>query len=211
MKADVEIVTGFLGSGKTSLINILLENTLAKGERTVVVQCEMGVTAIDERWRNNPQVIIREYDSQKPLTSESLLFLIKLHKPHRILIEHNGTALLNNILNMMYSSGLKSYCKVTTIFNITDATTFNIYVRNIGELIVDPIVNSHLIILNNTSKLSEEDADKIYTTMEIMNPRAYILKSEKLAVLKERLLKEDVLDKGVMKDLRITWKNWLAK
>jgi len=61
IKADVEIVTGFLGSGKTSFINTLIDNTLVDGEKILVILCERGEQDII---RSNSQIIIKDFNPQ---------------------------------------------------------------------------------------------------------------------------------------------------
>ena len=154
MKIDIEVVTGFLGSGKTSLINALIKNTLVPKEKIVVIQCEKGEKNIEEKILKNSQIVIKQYEPTKSLTEDYLKNIINIHSPHRIIIEYNGTRKIDEFLSILDEKKLKKLCNVSTIFNISDAVTFNLFFKNMEGIIAPSIYNCNLAVINNSDRVS---------------------------------------------------------
>jgi G3E family GTPase len=210
IKTEIEIVTGFIGSGKTSLINALLKNTLVPGERVVVIQCEAGEKNISLKDYPKNKIIIKEQDSSKELTSEYLKQMISFYNPHRIIIEHNGVKILGETLGM-FDGELEALCLQPTIYHITDAGTFEIFINNMKELIEPFIFHSNLIVINNCSALAAEERKSIIRQIENLNKSAFIIPIEVIGELSEALKKEDVLQDGIIKTIGISLKNIIMR
>lgn len=90
MKIHIEIVTGFLGAGKTSFINSLLKESLVDGEKVLVFQLEQGEKNIVHSSNISNFVRIQDALDIKDL-KEKMIYSIKKYKPNRIIIEYNGT------------------------------------------------------------------------------------------------------------------------
>ena len=99
MKIDVEIVTGFLGAGKTSFINSLLKESQVEGEKIIVFQLESGKIQLCENNDINYPVKCMRLKNIEELKS-SIMTQIKSNKPNRIIIEYNGTFYI--VLDMLY-------------------------------------------------------------------------------------------------------------
>ena len=100
MKIHMDIISGFLGAGKTTFINSLISESKVEGERICIFQLEEGKEKIIESSNKNYQIktkIIREIKELK----EEMIFSITEFNPHRIIIEYNGTWDLNELFNML--------------------------------------------------------------------------------------------------------------
>lgn len=206
-KTNIEIVTGFLGAGKTKFINSLLENTIVKDEKIVIIQCEAGQTEIKDVIKENINIIVKNLHSFKLLNSELINEIINTYKPYRIIIEKNGTIKLEQLLMMLEEKKLKHICKVTSIFHLTDAKTFEIYIQNMGNLLMDSIYNSHLIVVTNIKRVSKEELKKIIYKLEGFNQEAYIIKVNNIDGIGSVLKTKKILFNGFIKELDVTIKN----
>lgn len=207
MKVEIDIVTGFLGSGKTSFINALIKNTLVSKEKILVIQCEKGEKNINQEIFSNSQITIKQYECTKPLTENYIKNIINLHSPHRVIIEYNGTRKLNEFLNVLDEKSLKKLCYVSTIFNISDATTFDLFLNNMGGIIVPAIYNCNLAIINNSGMISKEELDRIKIKIESLNQKTYILEVKDIKNLESTLNSEKILNNGLLKKFRILLKS----
>lgn len=211
MKSHIEIVTGFLGSGKTSFINFLVNSTLVSNEKIIVIHCEKGEKSLDNNIETNPQVIINFYPPTQALTEEYIKHLLYLHKPHRIIIEANGTSPLDKLLNILGKKSLRKFCKITTIYYITDAKTFNVYFNNMLNIFLPSIQFSNLILINNTEQIDKKELDSIKSKLDLLNPYAYLIEINKINLMSSIIGKMNILDNGLQKKLRIFIKNLLYK
>ncbi|WP_368490400.1 permease [Clostridium sp. BJN0013] len=198
-KIDVEIVTGFLGAGKTTFINVLLGNTLAYGQRVLIFQNEIGEKSIEDKYINSGQVNVGNVISMD---------IIKSYKPHRIIIEHNGATLLQDLLDTLNQDEIRKNCSISTIFNILDAESFELYLNNMESLIFPPIYNSNLIIMNNFKTMAKKDQVRIKKKIEEINSYAIILGIENINHLEEELLKACILRKKILKNIQTVTKNY---
>lgn len=209
MKTEIEIVTGFLGSGKTTFINALIYNTIVKNERLIVLLCEKGNKAIDDDITSDKRVEIVYYPSGKPLSNEYIKYILNLQMPHRLIIEHNGTRPINETFDMLSNDNMRKCCSVTSVFHVTDAKTFNIYFDNLKPLILPCVKLSNLILLNNIDAINEDEKKIIIEKIEKDNSNAFILGVKGDDILEIVLCDSNILDKGIMKKARYFIKNIL--
>lgn len=207
IKSDIELVTGFLGSGKTSFINALLENTLIEKEKVVVIQCEKGETKIEDKFQNNNMVIVTEYIPEKPLTKGFIKHIAELHRPHRIIMEYNGTKTISELLDILSSNELKTICKLTTSFHILDAATFELYLNNMGNMLLPFIKLSNLILINGVDSIGKNQLNNIRVKINKLNPYAHIIESRNNGDIKEVIHKTKIMDNGILKKFRIGFKS----
>jgi len=86
MKSDVEVITGFIGSGKTSFLNALIEGTLHKDERIVIIFLESGATELDERLMKHNQIKKIGYFIDNEFTENELKKILRIYNPHKVFI-----------------------------------------------------------------------------------------------------------------------------
>lgn len=211
LRTNIEIVTGFLGCGKTTFINALIENTLVKDELVIIVQCENGQNVIDKRFQKKKEVLIKNLGISNYISSSFMEEIINTNKPHRIIIEHNGSKKLQELLDIINTKKLRHMCKVTDVFNIIDTVTFKIYIENMGNLLLDGIYNSNLIVLTNVHKLLSSRINEIVNSLLKYNSETYILKVNSIKDISSVLIKENILFNGYIKKFNVLVKNCLRK
>lgn len=211
MKADMEIVTGFIGAGKTSFINALIQDTLINNEKVVIIQCEAGQVQIEENLQKDKRITIKSCTHEKLFTIGYIKYILDLHRPHRLIIEFNGTWIINSLLASLQNNDLKNRCKLTTVFHITDVTTFDLYLNNMGIMLLPSIKLSNLILLNNTDAINKQKLEEIRYKIKNLNSYAHILNVKNTGVFKATLKQANILDKGFLKKFRIYMKNFLFK
>lgn len=202
MKIHIEIVTGFLGAGKTSFINSLLSESQVEGERILVFQLEHGEKKIHQTSNVEFSVIVQAVSHVYDL-KEQMIYSIKEFKPNRIIIEYNGTINLIDLLNILNGEVYKECCKVTTIYFVADGKNLKQYIDNIGSFMVPFIQNANMIVVNNIESCKKEVLEEGLKKIKNINPKAYVLKVNNKFVLKSVLRESRILDNGYLKKLRI--------
>lgn len=207
MKIHIEIVTGFLGAGKTSFINSLISETQIEGEKVLIFQLEDGEKKIVQISNMRFFVKAKEIKEVKEL-KEKMIYLINEYNPNRIIIEYNGTSNLKELFNILDEKIYKECCKVTTVYFVADGKSLNEYIDNIGGFIIPFIQRANMIIVNNleyvNKKIMEEEVEKVKN----INPKAYVLKVNNKYILKSALRESKVLDNGYLKKLKIKFANY---
>lgn len=207
MKTHIEIITGFLSTGKTSFINVLTQITLIPKERLLILQCESGSKNIEKCIEGYENVVIKTYKIGEKLTEGYIKNILDTYKPHRLIIEHNGTIPVTETLSTIYSKKLKKVCKVTTIFYISEASTFNFYINNMVFMILPSVQYANLILINNIDDISKNEREEITKKINFINPYAYIVEVKKDETIKNVVNKANLLDKGLIKSIRIYFKD----
>lgn len=179
MKTKIELILGFLESGKTNFINSMIKSHEFHGETIVIIQDEFGQTEIDyskdELKHNNINLITMENHSDHDIDKYYIMNIIHKYSPHRIFIEANGMKNPNSIINLFNDRDIKKLCKIDDIIAITDAERFTLYLKNIKDLTTYQIINSNKIILNYLSELNPEELNKIINEIKNINETAVIL------------------------------------
>lgn len=176
MKTQVDIITGFLGSGKTKLINDMLGNESFSKDKVVVIQCEAGETEIDSRILEDENIWVKEICKQNSLDTKYINEIIKEYLPSRIIIEANGMDKLENLLNTFDDSAVKGNCVINKIVHTIDGLTFDIFMNNMGGILADQISNSDFIVLNNIESFAKEKLNNMKRTLKEINKSAKIVR-----------------------------------
>jgi len=184
MKVKIDIILGFLGSGKTTLINSILKSNKLKDEVIVIIQQETGTVKI----RDN-QVIIVEKKSSEPIDEKLIKEISRKFVPDRIIIELNGMDSGSEIINSLY---VNKNCKINKIITTIDIRKANIYFLNMSGKISENILNSDIIILNNSSNMKKKQIAFIKRNIKGVNEIAKIycfatLKEEEMAFVKNKV------------------------
>ena len=173
MKAKIEIVLGFLSSGKTNFINSMLENL--KDETIVIIQNEFGETEIKYDYTSNNSMVINILnDTQKAINKTYLEEILSKYSPNRIFIEVNSFTDPNIIINL-FNNDLKKLCKIDNITTMIDAENFNLYFKNMSNIFSSQIVNSNKIILCNFQDLDTDESSNIIATINSLNENVQLL------------------------------------
>ncbi len=164
----IDIISGFLGAGKTTFIKRLL-NTRMKEEKVVLIENEFGEISVDSDFLADTRIDIKEL-SQGCICcslfgdfSKSLQEVIEKYQPDRILIEPSGVGKLSDIIQAVKDAGLEK--NLNALVCLVDVNKAKMYSKNFGEFFLDQIKTAHTIILSRTDVAKE---DKVIETLEVI-------------------------------------------
>lgn len=206
MKINVEIVTGFLGAGKTTFINSLLQESQVEGEKIIVFQLENGIVQISQSKDKNYPVKCIKIKSIEEF-EENMVHEIEKYKPNRIIIEYNGTFSMDDFIKLLKEKKYKGYIRVSTIFFVADGMNFNEYLNNMGNFLVPFMKYADMIVINNIDSCKDKSLKEELKKVKSINPKAFILKVNNKYILNTKLKEAKVLDNGFLKKLKIKLMN----
>ena len=166
----IDIFSGFLGAGKTTLIKKLLQEAY-KGEQVVLIENEFGEIGIDGGFLKEAGIEIREMNSGCICCSlvgdfgEALQEVINQYHPDRIVIEPSGVGKLSDVIKAVQKIEGAVDIKLNSFTTVVDAMKCKMYMKNFGEFFSNQIEYAGTIILSRTDKASEE---KVMTALEII-------------------------------------------
>ena len=180
----IDIVSGFLGAGKTTLIKKLLADALA-GTKVVLIENEFGEIGIDGGFLKEAGIEIREMNSGCICCSlvgdfdASLREVMNRYQPDRILIEPSGVGKLDDVMRAIDNAAEKKDGGADMVLNsavtVVDATKAKLYLKNFGEFFINQIENAGTIVLTRTDKASQEKIDEAVAMIREHNPKATII------------------------------------
>ena len=149
----VYIVTGFLGSGKTKFVTeMLTDDGFTEGERTLLLCCEEGEEEYDPEVLKQSNTVLVNLEQVKDIAGHKLGRLNNEYRPERVIIEYNATWLLESL----YAAKKPDSWELAQIITLVDATTFEIYLKNMRKYMADGLKEADLVIFNrcdeNTTK-----------------------------------------------------------
>ena len=177
----VDIISGFLGAGKTTLIKKLLKEAY-QGEKLVLIENEFGEISIDGGFLKDSGVQISEMSSGCiccSLVGDFNKALKDVHEqfhPDRILIEPSGVGKLSDVI-VAVENTVKDVpdMKLNSFVTVADATKVKVYMKNFGEFYNNQIESAGTIILSRTQRLSQEKLEAAVALLREKNPTAAIL------------------------------------
>ncbi len=175
----IDIFSGFLGAGKTTLIKKLLKEAL-DGSKTVLIENEFGEIGIDGGFLKEAGIEIKEMNSGCICCSlvgdfgASLKEVIETYAPERILIEPSGVGKLSDVIRAVESAHLED-CKINAHAAVVDASKCKMYMKNFGEFFINQIAYAGTIILSRTGKMSEEKVSACAALLREHNAKATII------------------------------------
>lgn len=176
----IDIVSGFLGAGKTTLIKKLLKEALADSQ-VVLIENEFGEIGIDGGFLKDSGIEIKEMNSGCICCSlvgdfgTSLKEVLHTYHPERILIEPSGVGKLSDVMKAVQDAGLGTEVELNSAVAVVDASKCKMYIRNFGEFFINQIEHAGTIILSRTDVAS---AEKVKLAVELIrehNPKATII------------------------------------
>ena len=165
----IDVFSGFLGAGKTTLIKKLIKEAY-KGENLVLIENEFGEIGIDGGFLKEAGIEIREMNSGCICCSlvgdfdASLKEVLKRFNPDRILIEPSGVGKLSDVIKAV-SGVLSEDVVLNSATAVVDAVKCKMYMKNFGEFFIDQIENADCIVLSRTDLA---DAEKIKTATDLI-------------------------------------------
>ena len=166
----IDIFSGFLGAGKTTLIKKLLKEAL-NGSKTVLIENEFGEIGIDGGFLKEAGIEIKEMNSGCICCSlvgdfgTSLKEVISTYAPERILIEPSGVGKLSDVVKAVEDVAADLDVQVNSAVAVVDASKAKMYIKNFGEFFINQIEHAGTIILSRTDKVSQ---DKIQACVEMI-------------------------------------------
>ena len=176
MKTQIVIVTGFLGSGKTTFINSMLENEKPSSKSTVIIQGEFGEAALEDSLLEDKNICVQKLDKETNLDAQWLQGILKKYLPDRVIVELNGMHQLEDALTVMDDRSIRKSCAVDKIVCTIDASTFDLYMNNMGAILIEQISNSDFIVVNKADNFSKPRLDAMEKTLKAINKFAEIVR-----------------------------------
>ncbi len=175
----IDIISGFLGAGKTTLIKKLLQEAYA-GEKVVLIENEFGEIGIDGGFLQEAGITVTEMNSGCICCSlvgdfaKALQKVSAQYAPDRIVIEPSGVGKLSDVVKAVRSAGLKE-CALNAFCTVVDANKCKMYLKNFGEFFGDQVENAGCILLSHTDKTSEEKLAAAVSILKEKNPSATLV------------------------------------
>ena len=179
--AKVDIISGFLGAGKTTLIKKLLAEAY-QGEQLALIENEFGEISVDGGFLQESGVRISELSSGCICCTlvgsfaEALQELEEQYHPDRILIEPSGVGKLSDVIGAVKQAAEKNPAlELSSFVTVADAVRAKIYVKNFGEFYDDQVSAARTVILSRTQNLTPEKLEQTVELLRSKNPDAAIL------------------------------------
>ena len=177
----IDIISGFLGAGKTTLIKKLLDESF-KGEKIVLIENEFGEIGIDGGFLKDAGVEITEMNSGCICCSlvgdfgAALKQVLADYSPARIVIEPSGVGKLSDVVAAVERVQAESPdLHLNSFVTVVDAAKAKVYMKNFGEFFNDQVEHACAIILSRTQKIDQHKLDGAVTLLREKNPKAAIL------------------------------------
>ncbi len=178
--SKIDVVSGFLGAGKTTLIKKLLKESF-QGEQVVLIENEFGEIGIDGGFLKDAGIEIKEMNSGCICCSlvgdfgTSLKEVIDTYKPDRVLIEPSGVGKLSDVLKAVEGVMEETGVALNAAVAVVDATKCKTYLKNFGEFFANQIEYAGTIILSRTDKMTEEKLNDCVAMIREHNEKAAII------------------------------------
>ena len=201
----IDVFSGFLGAGKTTLIKKLLKEAL-DGSKTVLIENEFGEIGIDGGFLKEAGIEIKEMNSGCICCSlvgdfgSSLKEVIETYAPERILIEPSGVGKLSDVLKAVENVAANLNVKVNSAVAVVDASKAKMYIKNFGEFFINQIAFAGTIILSRTDKVSAEKLAECVALIREHNAKATIITTP-LAELDGKAILETIEGADTLDDM----------
>ena len=176
----IDIVSGFLGAGKTTLIKKLLKEALGN-TKVVLIENEFGEIGIDGGFLKEAGIEIKEMNSGCICCSlvgdfgTSLREVLDTYTPERVLIEPSGVGKLSDVMKAVQDAMKNRDVALNSAVAVVDACKCKMYIKNFGEFFINQIEHAGTIVLSRTDKLSEEKLSACVELIREHNAKATII------------------------------------
>ncbi|MDR1770130.1 MAG: GTP-binding protein [Hungatella sp.] len=207
----IDIISGFLGAGKTTFIKKLLQEAIA-GEQVVLIENEFGEIGIDGGFLKDAGIEIREMNSGCICCSlvgdfgKSLKEVLTKYHPDRVIIEPSGVGKLSDVMKAVVDVASEVEVTLNSAVTIVDAQKCRMYRKNFGEFFNNQIENAGTIVLSRTDIAPSDKVDQAVQIIRELNPKASVVTTpcEELSgkQLLEIIEKPDTMAEDLMKEVR---------
>ena len=177
----IDIISGFLGAGKTTLIKKLLKEALA-GTKVVLIENEFGEIGIDGGFLKEAGIEITEMNSGCICCSlvgdfeTSLKQVMEQYAPERILIEPSGVGKLSDVMRAIQNiADTSDDMELNSAVTVVDVSKAKVYIKNFGEFFINQIENAGTIILTRTDKADQKKIEEAVELIRKHNEKATII------------------------------------
>ena len=190
----VDIFSGFLGAGKTTLIKKLIKEVFA-GQQIVLIENEFGEIGIDGGFLRDAGINITEMNSGCICCSlvgdfgKALKKVADEYHPDRIIIEPSGVGKLSDVRRAVEDASKEAGLEINALVTVADAAKIKMYMKNFGEFYNNQIENAGAVILSRTQKLSQEKQLQAAELIREKNPKAVVLTTPWDDITGEQILK----------------------
>ncbi len=178
----IDIFSGFLGAGKTTLIKKLIKEAYA-GEKVVLIENEFGEIGVDGGFLQDAGVSVTEMNSGCICCSlvgdfsKALQKVYEEYSPERIVIEPSGVGKLSDVIKAVQAANLQG-AQLNAFCAVVDASKCKLYLKNFGEFFGDQVENASCIVLSHTAKLTEEKLMNAVSLLKEKNATATIVTAD---------------------------------
>ena len=179
----IDIFSGFLGAGKTTLIKKLIAEAF-QGEQIVLIENEFGEIGIDGGFLREAGIQITEMNSGCICCSlvgdfrAALKKVVEQYHPDRILIEPSGVGKLSDVTRAVETIADEEDVKLNSFVTVADVNKVRLYMKNFGEFYNDQVSHASTILLSRTGAASEEKIEKAVAMLREKNPKATIVTTD---------------------------------
>ena len=202
----IDIISGFLGAGKTTLIKKLIKDVLHK-EKIVLIENEFGEIGIDGGFLEDAGIEIREMNSGCICCSlvgdfsEALKKVLAEYHPERIIIEPSGVGKLSDVIKAVQGVAEESEICMNSFTTVADAQKCRMYMKNFGEFFNNQIEYANTIILSRTQNLNEEKLQSVTHDIRGHNAHATMITTPWDELNGEQILEAMEQKKSLEKEL----------
>lgn len=178
--AKIDIISGFLGAGKTTLIQKLLKEAL-KGEKVVLIENEFGEIGIDGGFLKDAGIEVTEMNSGCICCSlvgdfgSALKEVVTQYDPDRIIIEPSGVGKLSDVIKAVQGVAEDVDLDLNSFVTVADAKKCKMYIKNFGEFYNNQVESANTIILSRTQGMKEEKLAQAVSMIQEKNAKAKII------------------------------------
>ena len=176
----IDIISGFLGAGKTTLIKKLLQEAL-NGQKVVLIENEFGEIGIDGGFLKDAGIQITEMNSGCICCSlvgdfgAALKKVVEQYHPDRIIIEPSGVGTLSDVIAAVMNVAGEIDLDLNSFVTVADATKCKMYMKNFGEFYNNQVESANTIILSRTQGMKEEKLAQAVSMIQEKNAKAKII------------------------------------
>ena len=206
----IDIISGFLGAGKTTFIKKLLEEAIS-GEQVVLIENEFGEIGIDGGFLKDSGIEIREMNSGCICCSlvgdfgKSLAEVLTKYKPDRVIIEPSGVGKLSDVMKAVRDVAAEIEVTLNSAVTIVDVSKCRMYMKNFGEFFNNQIENAGTVVLSRTDITAMDKVNQAVELIREKNPKAVIVTTPcsqlSGAQLLEIIEKPDTMAEDLMKEV----------
>ena len=178
--AKIDIISGFLGAGKTTLIKKLLSEAL-KGQQVVLIENEFGEIGIDGGFLKDAGVNITEMNSGCICCSlvgdfgTALKDVITKFNPDRIIIEPSGVGKLSDVIKAVQGVAEDAPIELNSLVTVADANKCKMYMKNFGEFYNNQVESAHAIVLSRTQNMKQDKLEACVAMIREHNKDAAVI------------------------------------